>query len=126
REAPEGRADQALGYSLNRSRGFSFALALLSGALLAASFPQFGHPVFAWIALAPLLVALYRQPLPRACALGVTTGLAYFTGTLYWITRVMVVYGGLGTAVAVLVNAALIAYLSLFPVIFAVVVARLT
>jgi apolipoprotein N-acyltransferase len=50
----------------------------------------------------------------------------YFTGTLYWITRVMVVYGGLSSLVAVLVNAALIAYLSLFPVIFAMVMARLT
>jgi apolipoprotein N-acyltransferase len=50
----------------------------------------------------------------------------YFTGTLYWITRVMVVYGGLSSLAAVLVNAALIAYLSLFPVIFAMVMARLT
>jgi apolipoprotein N-acyltransferase len=71
-------------------------------------------------------VALYRQPLPRACVLGLATGLVYFTGTLYWITRVMVVYGGLSGAVAVLVNAALIAYLSLFPVIFTMVMARLT
>jgi apolipoprotein N-acyltransferase len=71
-------------------------------------------------------VALYRQPLPRACALGLATGLVYFTGTLYWITRVMVVYGGLSAPVSVLVNAALIAYLSLFPVIFSMVMARLT
>jgi apolipoprotein N-acyltransferase len=49
----------------------------------------------------------------------------YFTGTLYWITRVMVVYGGLQPAVAVLVNAALIAYLALFPAIFGVVTRRL-
>lgn len=38
----------------------------------------------------------------------------------------MVVYGNLSGFVAVLVNAALIAYLSLFPVIFAMVMARLT
>ena len=46
----------------------------------------------------------------------------YFTGTLYLITRVMVVYGGLQTWVAVLVNALLIAYLALFPALFALVV----
>jgi apolipoprotein N-acyltransferase len=46
----------------------------------------------------------------------------YFTGTLYWITRVMVVYGGLQAWVAVLVNALLVAYLALFPALFAVVV----
>lgn len=62
----------------------------------------------------------------RALGLGLVTGAIYFTGTLYWITRVMVVYGGLATPVAVLVNAALIAYLSLFPGVFAVVVARVS
>ena len=49
----------------------------------------------------------------------------YFSGTLYWITRVMVMYGDLQTWVAVLVNAALVAYLALFPAIFAVATRRL-
>ena len=49
----------------------------------------------------------------------------YFTGTLYWITHVMVVYGGLQTWVAVPVHAALVAYLALFPALFAVVMRRL-
>ena len=34
------------------------ALAALSGVLLALSFPKFGHWAVAWVALAPLLVAL--------------------------------------------------------------------
>jgi apolipoprotein N-acyltransferase len=80
----------------------------------------------AWIALVPLLVATYQQPLPRAFVFGLTTGVAYFTGTLYWITRVMVVYGDLPEVTAVLVNAALIAYLSLFVAFFALVTARAT
>lgn len=58
--------------------------------------------------------------------MGLTTGLVFFTGTLYWITRVMVVFGNLSGFVAVSVNAALIAYLALFPAVFAVVMARLT
>jgi apolipoprotein N-acyltransferase len=49
----------------------------------------------------------------------------YFAGTLYWITHVMVVYGGLQMWVAVLVNALLVAYLALFPALFAVVMRRL-
>src|SRR5206468_8248063 len=63
---------------------------------------------------------------PRAFFLGLTAGIIYFTGTLYWITRVMIVYGGLQPWVGVLVNAALIAYLALFPAIFAAIVGRLT
>ena len=38
-----------------------YVLALLSGALLALSFPRYGHPAFAWIALVPLLVALHGR-----------------------------------------------------------------
>jgi len=84
------------------------------------------------VALAPLLVALgggsrlpERRPIGRSFALGLTAGAVYFAGTLYWITRVMAMYGGLQTWVAALVNLALIAYLSLFPAIFAMVMGRL-
>jgi apolipoprotein N-acyltransferase len=77
------------------------------------------------VALAPLLVALAGAPLPRAFALGFVTGVIYFTGTLYWITRVMAVYGGLQPVVATLVNALLIVYLALFPALFALLARRL-
>lgn len=97
---------------------------MLSGLLLALSFPKFGHPALAWVALAPLMLALQRTPVRPAFTLGLTTGVVYFAGTLYWVTRVMVVYGGLPTVVAALVNALLIAYLALYPAIFAMTVSR--
>src|SRR6185503_20081284 len=53
------------------------------------------------------------------------TGLVYFTGTLYWITGVMVHYGDLETWVAVPVNAALVAFLALFPAVFALLTRRI-
>jgi apolipoprotein N-acyltransferase len=71
------------------------------------------------------LLSLENTSLARAFLLGLTTGAIYFSGTLYWITRVMVVYGGLQPWVGVLVNALLIAYLALFPGLFAVVVRRI-
>lgn len=98
----------------------------MSGALLALSFPKAGHPAFAWIALTPLLTTLGRGSLSRAFWLGLLAGGIYFTGTLYWITRVMVVYGGLSTWIAVPLNVALVAYLALFPALFALIVRRLT
>jgi apolipoprotein N-acyltransferase len=106
------------------ARRADYALAILSGILLALSFPSFGIPTLAWIALAPLLVVLDTPSLPRAFALGLTTGVVYFTGTLYWITHVMSSYGGLQLWTAILINAALIAYLALFPALFAVIVQR--
>lgn len=103
-----------------------FALALLSGALLALSFPKFGHPAFAWIALAPLLVALSRrQPPRRAFSLGLTTGAVYFCGTLYWLVDTMTTFGGLNTALAAFAAGVLIAYLSLYPALFALIQAHL-
>jgi apolipoprotein N-acyltransferase len=72
-----------------------------------------------------LLVALARpMRTRRAFLLGLTTGMVYFTGTLYWITRVMAVYGGLPGPVAAVLNGALIAYLALFPALFAVIMHR--
>jgi apolipoprotein N-acyltransferase len=70
-------------------------------------------------------VSLRGTTLRRAFLLGLVTGLVYFAGTLYWITRVMVMYGDLQPWVAVLVNAALVAYLALFPALFALVTRRL-
>jgi apolipoprotein N-acyltransferase len=107
------------------TRSYDILLAGTSGLLLAFSFPTFGHPALAWIALAPLLVALQHGTLRRAFVLGATAGGLYFAGTLYWLTRVMVVYGGLSQWVGVAINVALIAFLALFPAAFAVIVRRL-
>jgi apolipoprotein N-acyltransferase len=100
-----------------------FALALLSGALLALSFPKFGHPAIAWIALAPLLLAIAHRPLPwrRAFVLGLVTGAVYFAGTLYWLVETMTTFGGLSTPLATVAAALLIAYLSIFPAAFAAI-----
>src|SRR4029078_10777748 len=114
RQAPEGRAVQALGY----------ALAVGSGLLLALSFPKFGHPVCGRIALVPLMFALMRRSSERPVLLGWVAGLVYFSGTLYWITHVMATYGGLSLWIAVPLNAGLIAYLAMFPAVFAALAGR--
>ena len=101
-------------------------LALASGLLLTLSFPLIGHPVFAWLALVPLLVAVVRVTPVKAFALGLVTGLVHFAGTVYWIADVMVVYGGLPRAIAWPVHVALIAYLALFPAFFALMIGHLT
>ncbi len=108
---------------MTRPSDYGFAAA--SGGLLALSFPQYGHPALAWIALAPLLVALAGTTMRRAFALGLVTGAVYFTGTLYWITGVMARYGDMALWVAVLINAGLVVYQTAYTVIFALVVRRL-
>jgi apolipoprotein N-acyltransferase len=112
----------------------AFPLALLSGVLLALSFPKFGHPAFAWIALVPLTIALsgWRgrverlpgQPPLRAFLLGLATGALYFVGTIYWTGAVVSTFGGLAWPVATLAMLLLASYLALFPAVTALITAR--
>lgn len=108
------------------TRLHELTLAVASGVLLVLSFPKFGHPAFGWIALAPLLVAIMgRMSLLRAFALGLTSGAIYLFGTLYWLSTVMSRYGDINIAGAIVINALFVAYLALYPALFAVVMRRL-
>jgi apolipoprotein N-acyltransferase len=95
-------------------------LAVLSGALLALSFPKFGHGTVAWVALAPLLVALAenRGGLD-SFRLGYITGAVSSLGIVYWTALVVVQYGGLSLPVGVAVMVLLCLALALFPSLFA-------
>ncbi len=82
------------------------------------------------MALTPLVVALVRsstapRSLRRAFFLGLLTGGVYFAVTLYWLVATMTTFGGLPNAVAFVAAVLLVAYLSLFPAVFAMVVTRL-
>jgi apolipoprotein N-acyltransferase len=65
------------------------------------------------------------QRLLRSLVLGLITGAVYFAGTLYWLVETMTTFGGLATPLAVFAAGLLVAYLSLFPAAFAVIVGRL-
>ena len=103
--------------------------------LLALSFPRFGHPAVAWIALVPLLIALsgWRgrpgrlpgQPPLRAFGLGLTAGIVYFLGTVYWTSTVVATFGQLPMPLAATAMLLLAAYLALYPALAAVVIGRL-
>ena len=71
----------------------SLALAVLSGLLLAASFPSLGYSFLAWFALVPLLFALRDQTVRTGLWLSVIFGLVFFCGTVYWVTNSIHVYG---------------------------------
>ena len=112
-----------------------YSFALVSGILLALSFPRFGHPAFGWIALVPLLVALtgWRvrpgllpgQPPLRAFALGLTAGTVYFVGTVYWTGAVVQTFGGLAAPVATFAMLMLALYLGVYPALSALVTSHL-
>jgi apolipoprotein N-acyltransferase len=108
-------------------------LASATGVLLALSFPKFGHPACAWVALVPLVLALrgpapLGQPRPlgvrRAFLIAWWAGLVYFTGTVYWTSGVLAQFGGLPMPVAVFAMLLLAGYLALYPAAAAAAAAR--
>lgn len=69
-------------------------LAALGGALVALCFPPFEQDSLAWIALTPLIAALWFSPRAgrlrplRLFGLGYVAGLAFFWISLFWVTEV--------------------------------------
>src|SRR4051812_7369414 len=69
---------------------------ILSGLLLPLSLPKPHFYPLAWIALVPWLFVILRDPNPRPVALvSYIAGFVFFTGTFYWMTETMIIYGGL-------------------------------
>jgi apolipoprotein N-acyltransferase len=93
--------------------------AATSGGLLVLCFPTAGDGWLAWLALTPLIAAVWFSPPGgwwRNLALGYLTGLVYFTGSFSWL-------GALGELVGNpwlrLLPALLSLYLALFPAFWA-------
>ena len=78
----------------------NWILALASAALLILTFPGFSLAWLAPVALAPLLVALVREPRwARRFLLGWGAGVVYWLGVCYWIQFVLAFHGGVGNTV---------------------------
>ena len=77
----------------------NYLLAALTALLLIFAFPRFDLVWLAPVALAPLLVAVVREPRPlRRFAAGYVFGVIYWFGVCYWIQFTLSVYGNLGEA----------------------------
>src|SRR4051794_28025981 len=76
-------------------RAWPWAAAALSGVLLILCFPPWNQGWLCWIALTPLICAVFFQPaagrfLPlRQAALGYVTGLVFFPGTFFWLSTTL-------------------------------------
>lgn len=112
----------------------SYFLAAASGVLLALSFPKYGHPAFAWVALVPLLLALSGwngrpgrlsgRPARQAFLLGLLSGTVFFVGTVYWTGTVIATFGEVPPAIAGFGMVVLAAYLAAYSACGAVVIGR--
>jgi apolipoprotein N-acyltransferase len=98
-------------------------LSLLSGALFYLAFPKAGEGTTAWVFLVPLLAVL-RSSGPRwSFICGMTAGVAGYAGVFSWVSYVMVVYGRMNEAVAIIILCLMVLVLALFTGAFAWLVA---
>jgi apolipoprotein N-acyltransferase len=101
-------------------------LSILSGALFAWAFPGVSQGWLAFVALAPLLVAVVRARSTRAAfGLGWLSQTVAWLLMVPWVVRVMSHYGGLSRTVGVLLFVAMSLILGLYGGLFAVIVKRL-
>ena len=77
----------------------------------------------AWVALAPLLVALHGATPGQGLRLGYVTGAVSALGVLYWTSLVVIQYGGLSLPVGIMVMTLLCLAFALFPALFGWMVA---
>jgi apolipoprotein N-acyltransferase len=101
-----------------------YVLAILSGILLALSFPKPGVSICAWIAFVPLFLALGKKEPKHAFRLGFICGLTAYGGILYWVNIVMTTYGKLPLAVSFCLYLLLSAYVALYVGLIAYLINR--
>lgn len=112
----------------------AWLLTFFSGTLQILLFPIAGpvpvpRAALGWIALIPLLLALFRgapggEPLSRsgAAIVGYFCGIVWYAGNCYWIYQTMYLYGGLPKVVALAILLLFALYLGLYHALFCWVV----
>ncbi len=95
-------------------------LALVSGVLMALSFPRAEISLLAFFALIPLLYTLHRpQKRLSALACGMVTGFVFSIGTLYWVTYTMENYGHVPKILSLFILVLFSLYISFYTGLFA-------
>jgi apolipoprotein N-acyltransferase len=95
---------------LYRTKWFRLMLAAVSGLLLMISFPPLSYGLFGWIALIPLLIAIYTSPTQRTAGLcGIIAGAVFYSISLSFLFDV---FDWLGLIIANIMSI----YLALFSV----------
>ena len=101
------------------------ALAVASGVLLTASFPNIELNWLAWVAIVPLLIAIRGAGIKQSILLGFTMGIAHYITLLYWLAYTMRTYGYLPWVLCVPILILFAIVLSICVALFSALIARL-
>ena len=101
-----------------------YGLAIVSGILLALSFPKPDVALLAWVSFVPLLLAMGKKSPQKAFRLGFVCGMTAYAGLLYWLNIVMVTFGKLNWSISLCLYLFLAAYLALYFGVLAFIVRK--
>lgn len=121
-EASDGTTSLTSNFPLFNHPVFPLFGSILSGLLLALSFPGYANSTLAFVALVPLLFSVQSASVKKAAWLGLLSGFVFFLMSLSWLHNLTgTVEGGLMKASAVLGGCVLALYCALYFIPFAVV-----
>ncbi|NUF50282.1 apolipoprotein N-acyltransferase [Gilliamella sp. ESL0250] len=95
-------------------------LSLIFGGIAVFSYAPFHIWPLAFVSFAGLLWLIADKTKKQAMLLGLSWGIGYFTAGIHWVYVSIQQYGELPTLVAIIVLGLLIVYLSLYPMLFTV------
>jgi apolipoprotein N-acyltransferase len=99
-------------------------LAILSGFMLTAAFPNIGAGWLAFCALVPLFISINNLSAFDCFRLGFLTGFVHYISLVYWSAYTMSVYGDLPWALSIPAMFLLACYLALYPAFFSLIISR--
>ncbi|MEF3169161.1 MAG: apolipoprotein N-acyltransferase [Deltaproteobacteria bacterium] len=92
---------------------------ILSGLLIAGAFPPFSLSHLIWFCLVPLLFAVAGKGIRKGMSYGLVTGFVSFFGILWWLAPTISRFGHLPPWFSWPVICLLIAYLAIYPAVWA-------
>ena len=101
------------------------ALAIIFGSIAVFSYAPFHIWPLAFISFAGLLWLIANKSKKQAMLIGLCWGIGYFTAGVHWIYISIKQYGELPSSVALIILGFLILYLSLYPMLFALLLSCL-
>ncbi|MDF7798069.1 apolipoprotein N-acyltransferase [Pontiellaceae bacterium B1224] len=96
---------------------------ILSGVLLALSFPGYGNATLIYVALVPLMLAIQSASVKKAAWLGLLSGFVFFMMSLSWLRHLTGRVEGVGLQLSALLGFAVLAlYCALYVIPFSIAV----
>jgi len=91
---------------------------MLSGIMLALSFPPFDLYPLAWFGLIPLFISVYEKAQRSSFYTGLFSGTVFFLCTIYWVFHSVYFYGGIPAIPALIIVFLFCLYLGLYTGMF--------